>query len=194
MNREHTQYYSNCQTINRLIRPKFHSDMSKAEILSAIHADAEQVAELKAWNDRFLKESIYNRAPEDFSLTEKDDLMELADTLFQNGRGLDAGVAYRIHNRLDAYAIVHNDLDLHIRELYYQGLVLNFFRLYARIWASTSRERPFTASFPRARPTLKIRRRFPVKKPARLFFAALATGSMATQLSRAKTIGVGPTR
>ncbi len=130
MNTEHTQYYSNCQTINRLIRPKFHSDMSKAEILSTIHAGAEKVAELKAWNDRFLLDSIYSRNPEDISLTEKEDLMELADTLFQNGRGLDTGVAYRIHNLLDAYAIAHTDLDLHIRELYYQGLVLNSFHLY----------------------------------------------------------------
>ncbi len=130
MNREHTQYYSNCQTINRLIRPKFHSDMSKAEILTAIHAGAEQVSELKAWNDRFLNESIYSRNPRDLSLTEKEDLLELADALFQNGRGLDAGAAYRIHNLLDAYAVAHADLDLHIRELYYQGLVLNTFHLY----------------------------------------------------------------
>lgn len=130
MNREHIQYYSNCQTINRLIRPKFHNEMSKAEILSAIHAGAQQVAELKAWNDRFLNESIYSRSPENFPATEKGDLLELADTLFQNGRGLDEGVAYRIHNLMDAYALAHGDLDLHIREQYYQGLVLNSFHLY----------------------------------------------------------------
>ncbi len=130
MNGEHAQYLSNYQMVNRLIRPKFHPDMSKAEILSSIHAGAEQVAALKAWNDRFLNASIYRRNPEDISPTEKAELLELADALFQNGRGLDAGVAYRIHNLLDAYAVIHKDLDLHIREQYYQGLVLNSFHLY----------------------------------------------------------------
>lgn len=130
MNAEHTQYYENCQLINRLIRPRFHSGMSKDQVLSAIRAGAEQVAELKAWNDRFLSQAIYNRNPEDFYPGEKEDLLELADTLFQNGRGVDPGVAYRIHNLLDAYAMAQGDLDLHIRELYYQGLVLNSFHLY----------------------------------------------------------------
>ena len=129
MNAEYTKYYSNYQMVNRLIRPKFRPDMSKSEILSSIHAGAEQIAELKAWNDRFLNEFIYHRNPEDISLTEKSELLELADTLFQNGRGIDSGVAYRIHNLLDAYAITHTNLDLHIRELYYQGLVLNSFHL-----------------------------------------------------------------
>ena len=130
MNGEYTQYLSNYKMVNRLLRPKFHSDMSKAEILSSIRAGAEQVTALKAWNDRFLNEFIYCRNPADISSTEKAELLELADTLFQNGRGLDAGVAYRIHNLLDAYAIAHKDLDLHIRELYYQGLVLNAFHMY----------------------------------------------------------------
>ncbi len=130
MNEEHSQYYSNYKTVNLLIRPKIHSDMTKSEILTSIHAGAEQVAELKAWNDRFLSESIYQRKPETLSQTEKTELSELADKLFQNGRGLDAGVSYRIHNLLDAYAVAQNDLDLHIRELYSQGLVLNAFHLY----------------------------------------------------------------
>lgn len=129
MNGKYSQYYSNYQMINRCSRPKFHADMSKTEILSSIHSGAEQVAELKAWNDRFLNEFIYRRKPEDISPEEKEELMELADVLFQNGRGLDAGVAYRIHGLLDAYAIAHQDTDLHIRELYYQGLVLNSFHL-----------------------------------------------------------------
>lgn len=130
MNGESTQYYSNYQTVNRLVRPKFHSEMSKAEILSSIHAGAEQVVELKAWNDRFLNEYIYRRNPKDISPTEIKEYLELADTLYQNGRGVDAGVAYRIHSLLDAYAMEHNDLDLHIRQLYYQGLVLNSFHMY----------------------------------------------------------------
>ncbi len=130
MNGEYAQYYSNYKMVNRLIRPKFHPDMSESEILASIHAGAEQIAELKAWNDRFLNEAIYRRKPEDISLAEKAELQELADALFQNGRVLDAGVSYRIHILLDAYAIAHADLDLHIRELYYQGLVLNSFHLY----------------------------------------------------------------
>ncbi len=129
MNEEFTQYLSNYQTVNRLVRPKFNSDMSKAEILSSIHAGAEQVSELKAWNDRFLNEFIYRRNPQDISTTEKEELLELADSLYQNGRGLDAGVAYRIHNLLDAHAVAHKDLDLHIQELYNQGLVLNSFHM-----------------------------------------------------------------
>lgn len=129
MNEAFTQYLSNCQTVNRLVRPKFSSEMSKAEILSSIHAGAEQVSELKAWNDRFLNEFIYRRNPQDISNQEKEELLELADSLYQNGRGLDAGVAYRIHGLLDAYAVAHKDLDLHIQELYYQGLVLNSFHM-----------------------------------------------------------------
>ncbi len=130
MNEEHAQYYSNYKTVNRLLRPKFPSDMTKDAILTSIHAGAEQVAELKAWNDRFLNETIYQRRPESISSKEKTELSELADVLFQNGRGVDTGVAYRIHNLLDSYAIAHGDLNLHIRELYYQGLVLNYFHLY----------------------------------------------------------------
>lgn len=127
---EYAQYYQNYKTINRLIRPKFHSGMTENEILTSIHAGAEQVAELKAWNDRFLNERIYHRKPETLSSTEKAGLLELADTLFENGRGIDAGVAYRIHNLLDAYAVACGDVDLHIQELYYQGLVLNAFHLH----------------------------------------------------------------
>lgn len=130
MNEEYARYLTNYKTINRLIRPKFHHDMAKSEILTSIHAEAEQVAELKAWNDCFLREAIFQRKPEAISPTEKTDLLELADALFQNGRGVDAGVAYRIHNLLDFYAVAHSDLDLHIRELYYQGLVLNSLHLY----------------------------------------------------------------
>ncbi len=130
MNEAYTQYLSNFKTVNRLVRPKFRSDMTRDEILASIHAGAEQVAALKAWNDRFLSEAIYRRDPETISGAEKEDLLELADLLFQNGRSLDAGVAYRIHNLLDAYAIAHKDLDLHIRELYHQGLVLHSFHMY----------------------------------------------------------------
>ena len=130
MNREYAQYDANYKMVNQLIRPKFHAGLSKAEILSSIRTGAEQVAELKAWNDRFLNEFIYRRDPASISPTEKEDLLELADTLFHNGRGNDVGVAYRIHCLLDAYAIVHEDRDLHIRELYYQGLVLNSLHLH----------------------------------------------------------------
>ncbi len=107
--------------------------MSKDDILTSIHAGAEQVSELKAWNDSFLNEAIYNRKPETITEEDKADLIELADKLFQNGRGLDMGVSYRIHSLLDSYAVMKNDLDLHIRELYYQGLVLNSFHLYRAV-------------------------------------------------------------
>ncbi len=130
MNQEYEQYYSNYKRVNRLIRPKFRPDMSRDEILTSIHAGAEQVIEIKKWNDCFLNEAIYQRKPENISSEEKEELSELADVLFQNGRGVDAGVAYRIHGLLDAYAIAHSDTDMHIRELYYQGLVLNSFHLY----------------------------------------------------------------
>lgn len=130
MNKEFTQYISNLKTVNQLERPKFRSDMTKDEILTTIHAGAEQVAALKAWNDRFLREAIYQRKPETISCAEKEELLELAELLFQNGRGLDIGVAYRVHNLLDAYAIACKDVDLHIRELYYQGLVLNSLHLH----------------------------------------------------------------
>lgn len=130
MNREYAQYGSNYKMVNQLIRPRFHAGMSKNEILASIREGAERVAQLKTWNDRFLNETIYHRDPESISPEEKAQLLELADTLFQNGRGIDAGVAYRIHCLLDAYAVAHADRDLHIRELYYKGLVLNSFHLY----------------------------------------------------------------
>ncbi len=130
MNDKHARYYSNYKTVNLLIRPKINSTMTKSDILTSIHAGVEQVFELKAWNDRFLSEDIYQRKPETISDTEKTELLELADVLFQNGRGLDPGVAYRIHSLMDSYAVAQNDMDLHIRELYYQGLVLNTFHLH----------------------------------------------------------------
>lgn len=130
MNREYAQYASNYKMVNQLVRPRFHAGMSKAEILSSIRTGAEQVAQLKAWNDRFLNETIYRRDPASISPEEKAELINLADTLFKNGRGIDTGVAYRIHCLLDEYAVAHADRDLHIRELYYKGLVLNSFHLY----------------------------------------------------------------
>ena len=120
------RYLDNMAAALSLAKPPITGDMAGHEIIATIRRCAEQLYQIHQDNDRILKEILFPKTAQTLTAEEAGQLSELADALFNYNRSLDVGVAYRIHNLLYAYAQYHNDLDLTIRELYYQGITLMY--------------------------------------------------------------------
>lgn len=118
-------YCSNIIETKRLIRPEVAVGMSDEDVLRHIRTGADKIAELKRKNDALLSEYIFGKDPHDLTEQDIEELIELADRLYENGIGIDVGIAYKIHCILFAVAELKDDRDLRIRELYYQGHSLN---------------------------------------------------------------------
>lgn len=118
------RYVDNLTAANGLIRPRLESDMTEEQSLQAIHNNATQLYEIHQENNQILKEILFTKKADLLTAKEASQLSELAKVLFHFNRSLDTGIAYRIHQLLYAYAKYHEDIDLMIEELYYQGITL----------------------------------------------------------------------
>ncbi len=123
------KYLENVAKVQSLAKPRLADGMSQKEILDVIHDNAKETHALRVENDALLDRLVYSRAPERMTSQDVEELKEFADKLFSYHRSLDMGVAYRVHQLLYAYAKYHDDTNLIIRELYYQGLVLHYMNL-----------------------------------------------------------------
>ncbi len=119
-------YFDNLTAALTLVKPPITLDMSGSESIATIRRCAEELFRIHQDNDRILKEILFSRSAETLTGDEARQLSQLADALFNYNRSLDVGVAYHIHRLLYAYAQHHQDLDLTIRELYYQGITLMY--------------------------------------------------------------------
>lgn len=119
-------YLDNMAAVRTLVRPRFSSSISDDDIIAAIRQSAARLYSLHRQNDAILNDILFSKKAETLSDEEADALSELADSLFNFNRSPDVGIAYRIHQLLYAYAVFHDDLDLQIRELYFQGITLHY--------------------------------------------------------------------
>lgn len=119
-------YLDNMTAVRALVRPRLAPNLPDDDVIAAIHANAIRLFTLHRQNDAILDEILFSRRPETLSAEDAASLSELADALFNFSRSPDVGIAYRIHQLLYNYAIVHQDLDLKIRELYFQGITLHY--------------------------------------------------------------------
>lgn len=123
------KYLENVVKVHSLAKPKLTDGMTQNEILDVIHDNAMETHALRVENDALLDRLVYSRVPEQLMPQDVEDLKEFADKLFSYNRSLDTGAAYRVHQLLYAYAKYHDDTNLIIRELYYQGLALHYMNL-----------------------------------------------------------------
>lgn len=125
----HQKYVDNLAEARGLLRPKITPEMGMEEVLAAIHDQAERLYALHRENDAILDTLLFSRRAETLTQEEADDLSALADALFDYNGSVDTGIAYRIHQLLYDYALLREDLDLQIRELYYQGITLMYLNI-----------------------------------------------------------------
>ena len=117
-------YAGNLTAACALVKPQVTPDMSPEQIIETIRACAAQLHQIHQENDRILQEILFSKSAGTLTAEEARELSELAGKLFNYNRSPDTGVAYRIHKLLYEYAQYHQDTDLIIRELYFQGITL----------------------------------------------------------------------
>lgn len=124
MKSPYKDYVDNLSAAGTFVKPSVTSDMPVDEVIEKIRESAEKLAVLHDENDRILKEILFLKTPQTLTADEVDQLVELADTLFNYNESLDVGIAYKIHRLLLDYAEYKNDVDFTVRELYYCGITL----------------------------------------------------------------------
>ena len=130
MDRLYQTYLDNLTRAFDLSKPQIASDMSDEQIIRVIRENADALFHIHQENDDILNQILFSRKGETLTAQEAESLKELAGALFNYNRSPDMGIAYYIHRLLYDYAQYHQDLDLTIRELYYQGITLLYMNLH----------------------------------------------------------------
>lgn len=130
MDRLYQTYLDNLTRAFDLSKPQIASDMSDEQIIRVIRENADALFHIHQENDDILNQILFSRKGETLTDQEAESLKELAGALFNYNRSPDMGIAYYIHRLLYDYAQYHQDLDLTIRELYYQGITLLYMNLH----------------------------------------------------------------
>lgn len=126
MERLYQLYLNNIALARNLTKPQINFDMPKYGVIRVIHECAEQLNQIHQEDDKILKEILFSKSADTLSRYEVENLKELADQLFNYNRSPDVGIAYRIHKLLYEYGLLHQDKDLIVRELYFQGITLMY--------------------------------------------------------------------
>lgn len=123
------RYVDNLIEAYGLIKPGFKPNMTEEQFLQAIRENATRIYEIHTNNNQILNEVLFSKKADTLTEEEVSQLSELAEALFHFNRSLDTGIAYRIHQLIYTYAQYHEDIDLMIRELYYQGITLFYLNI-----------------------------------------------------------------
>lgn len=121
--RQYIEQFSRAQALARAGLPK---DLGRAGLLQKVQENAQEIFALRVSNDELLRQIVLDRRAEDLTPEDVQILIGFADELVSYAIRLDAGIAYRVHKLLYEYARLHDDVDLCVRELYYQGLTLYY--------------------------------------------------------------------
>lgn len=124
MNILYQKYIDNLIAAHGLLKPRLKSNMTEEQSLQTIHDNATRLYGIHQENNRILQDVLFSRRADTLTGEEASGLSEFAEELFHFNRSLDTGVAYYIHRLLYEYARYHEDIDLMIKELYYQGITL----------------------------------------------------------------------
>lgn len=125
------KYLDNLAVVRSLIKPPVTADMDREQVIGTIHRSAEQLFHIHQENDAILREILFTKTAETLTEREAEQLSLLADELFDFNRSVDVGIAYKIHRLLYAYARRREDVDLAVRELYYQGITIYYLNVYS---------------------------------------------------------------
>ena len=131
--RQYIEQFSRAQALARAGLPK---DLGRAGLLQKVQENAQEIFALRVSNDELLRQIVLDRRAEDLTPEDVQILIGFADELVSYAIRLDAGIAYRVHKLLYEYARLHDDVDLCVRELYYQGLTLYSATTIPPSWAS----------------------------------------------------------
>lgn len=118
------KYFDNLNIACSLVKPQVTPDMTEEQIIETIRKGAERLFNIHQENDGILQEILFSKTAGTLAPEEAEQLSELAEELFSYNRSPDTGIAYRIHKLLYEYGEYHQDLNLMIRELYYQGITM----------------------------------------------------------------------
>lgn len=124
MDQIYQRYIDNLHAARNLAKPRTESGMTGEEMLRAIRDNADKLFLIHQENDDILQEILFSKKAENLTREEAEQLCALASELFDFNRSEDVGIAYRIHRLLYAYARYHGDVDLIVKELYYQGITM----------------------------------------------------------------------
>lgn len=129
LNKDFEQYMENLHLVGKHMR--FHIDlyMDQDEAVDAIRKNSETLFKLHNDNDRLISEKILNEKAEELSEEKVKELEELSQKLLNLSQQSDVCLAYYIHRLLREYAVIHNNTDLLIQELYFMGLCLHYVNL-----------------------------------------------------------------
>jgi len=122
MREKFDRYIANLEEASRLVKLRVTPGASDREILAQVHNGAERLRQLCLEDNTLLEEMVFLKKPELLTPAEADALYEAADKLFCFSKSVDVGSALCIHRLLYAYAKLHEDRDMMIRELYLQGM------------------------------------------------------------------------
>lgn len=123
------QYIANLKKANQLIKFRVSPGMTDEDILAKVQEGADALRLIGQENNALLQKLLFSKTPESLSAKEVSEFSELADGLFHYARSMDVGISLCIHRLLYAYAKLHEDRDMMIRELYYQGLAAFYLNL-----------------------------------------------------------------
>lgn len=122
-------YIDNLRAARNLAKPRMEPGMTGEQMLQAIRDNADSLFRIHQENDRILQEILFSKKAEELTKEQAEQLSALAGELFDFNRSADIGIAYRIHRLLYAYARHRGDVDLTVRELYYQGITLFYLNI-----------------------------------------------------------------
>jgi len=120
------RYLDNLAVARSLVKPPVMADMTEEQVIETIHHSAERLSDIHQENNIILREILFTKTAETLTEREAGQLSCLADRLFDFNRSVDVGIAYKIHQLLYAYAQHREDVDLMVRELYYQGITIYY--------------------------------------------------------------------
>lgn len=119
-------YINNVKTIRNLSKVIIDDSDDKKAIINKIQDNAKKAFDLKTWNDNYLNDFLYSKNVEDLKEDDIYKLNELVNETFDYTNSLDAGVSFKIYQKLLEYAKYKNNDKEYIKYLYNSGISLYY--------------------------------------------------------------------
>lgn len=130
MNPLYQKYLENLSEGHELVKKNLFAEAdNQTALLRQIRENSRRTYELRLENDEILDKLVFSRKAEELTSEDVAELSEFADHLYAFLHQNDIGTSYRIHQLLYDYAVLHNDYDLRIRQLYHLGTNLYYLNL-----------------------------------------------------------------
>ena len=125
MRQIYQKYLDNLAKSNELVKKTLlNASGDKETFIEELRSNSRTTSELRKENDKLLQEILYSRSAAQLTEEDVQDLFDLANQLFKFLHQADIGTAYRIHQLLFEHAVLTNNRNLKIRQLYEMGTAL----------------------------------------------------------------------